>query len=87
MAVTRKQMDGLAVLRADLERRRLELASEISGYPSPIAGCDAQFNALLEERNRVLQALRVLDKAADDPTMDLSTFTQSAKWDTSAQDT
>lgn len=38
------------------------LASEIRSYPAPIAGCDAQFNHLLEQRSKVTAALAALDK-------------------------
>jgi hypothetical protein len=36
------------------------LAEEISSYPTPISGCDSQFNHLLSERARVANALRSL---------------------------
>ncbi len=44
-------------LEAELQR----IKAEIAEYPGPIAGCDAQFNHLLEERQRVLDALGVLN--------------------------
>lgn len=31
--------------------------AEITGYPRPIAGCDAQFNHLLARREKLLSAL------------------------------
>jgi hypothetical protein len=34
---------------------------EIRNYPTPIAGCDEQFNHLLEQRDKVLHHLRRLD--------------------------
>jgi len=37
---------------------RRALADEISSYPTPISGCDAQFNHLLAERRRINAALR-----------------------------
>lgn len=40
-------------LAAQLEAVKAEIAS----YPGPVAGCDAQFNHLLEERQRLLDAL------------------------------
>ena len=40
-----------------LERRLAELSREIRDYPTPIARCDVQLTALLEERSRVLEAL------------------------------
>jgi chorismate mutase len=40
-----------------LERRLAELSSEVRHYPTPIARCDEQLAALLEERTRVLEEL------------------------------
>jgi hypothetical protein len=48
-------------IRARLEQRRLELADEIRHYPSPIAGCDQQFNWLLEQHDRLRVQLQHLD--------------------------
>lgn len=42
-----------ASLEAELQRIKMEIAE----YPGPIAGCDAQFNHLLAERQRILDAL------------------------------
>jgi len=53
-----------AEARPDLETELQRIKDEIADYPSPIAGCDAQFNHLLAERQRLLDALRVLDKEA-----------------------
>ena len=47
--------------------RRL-LHDEISTYPTPIAGCDAQFNHLLSERQKVIAALSALEDAVFVPT-------------------
>lgn len=41
-------------MRAELERRIAELSAEIRNYPGPIARCDEQLTALLEERARLL---------------------------------
>lgn len=54
------------------ERERLaaELAAvkaEIHAYPRPIAGCDAQFNHLLERRTALVQALAGVSAALSDP--------------------
>jgi hypothetical protein len=40
-----------------LERRLAELSDEVRNYPTPIARCDEQLPALLEERARVREAL------------------------------
>ncbi len=45
---------------AALEAARQRLADEITSYPAPISGCDAQFNHLLAERARVNAALAAL---------------------------
>ena len=37
--------------------------AEISSYPRPIAGCDAQFNYLLERRDELLAALSSTETA------------------------
>jgi hypothetical protein len=41
-----------------LEAERRRLYDEIRNYPSPIAGCDQQFNDLLEQLQRILAELR-----------------------------
>ena len=48
-------------IREYLEQERRRIASEITNYPSPIAGCDAQFTALLEQRDGIVEALRRCD--------------------------
>lgn len=60
--------DCVLVARAELSKARELLQSEISNYPSPIAGCDAQFNHLLAERQKVLAALRSLNECVFVPT-------------------
>ncbi len=36
------------------------LSDELRGYPTPISGCDAQFNHMIGERNRIRAALDAL---------------------------
>ena len=43
-----------------LEARLAKLAEEIRAYPTPIAGCDVQLTALLEERALIQAALKDL---------------------------
>ena len=43
----------------NLSRRIAELSEEIRNYPTPIARCDEQLTALLDERSRLLV---ILDK-------------------------
>lgn len=54
--------------RSELALARQLLNAEISTYPTPISGCDAQFNFLLEERQRVLSAITSLDDPVFVPT-------------------
>ncbi|MEM9433052.1 MAG: hypothetical protein AAGA12_03960 [Pseudomonadota bacterium] len=54
--------------RSELARARQLIQEEISSYPAPIAGCDAQFNHLLAERQKVLAAIRSLDDFVFVPT-------------------
>jgi hypothetical protein len=44
------------------------LDSEIRAYPTPISGCDAQYNHLLAERRRAHEALQVLEADIHIPT-------------------
>lgn len=61
-----------AALRAEAEAALLTarhaLAREISDYPMPISGCDAQFNHLLAERRRLDGALDRLRQEVFIPT-------------------
>ncbi|MDH3668554.1 MAG: hypothetical protein OEN23_16635 [Paracoccaceae bacterium] len=60
-----------AIIRAarqHLMHARDALDAEIHGYPTPISGCDAQYNHLLAERRRVHGALRVLEEEIHIPT-------------------
>jgi hypothetical protein len=50
--------------RQRLERRLDELSREVRSYPTPIARCDEQLGALLEERAYVLAELRRLGAPA-----------------------
>ncbi|MFY9317492.1 MAG: hypothetical protein WAO95_18285 [Burkholderiales bacterium] len=45
-------------MRADLQRRIAELSEEIRHYPTPIARCDEQLAALIEERALLLSQLK-----------------------------
>jgi hypothetical protein len=53
--------DPCAAIRAHLEAARREVLAAIRGYPAPITACDAQFNHLLEQRERIAAELRRLD--------------------------
>ncbi len=54
--------------RAVLAEAAAELDAEIHGYPTPVSGCDAQYNHLLAERRRVRRALAALDAPVHIPT-------------------
>ncbi len=44
----------MAGMNASLEKRIQDLSAEIRNYPTPIARCDEQLAALLEERARLI---------------------------------
>ena len=48
-------------LRRRLEAEKDAVAAEIQAYPRPIAGCDAQFNHLLERRRLLWEELSRLE--------------------------
>ena len=45
----------------EAEKRRLD--EEIRGYPTPIPRCDAQFNFLFEQREKIVRELSELGEA------------------------
>ena len=51
-----------------LERALASLAEEIESYPTPVSGCDAQYNHLLADRTRIESALRALGASVFIPT-------------------
>lgn len=60
--------DLKAEAEAALRRARAALTEEIAAYPTPISGCDAQFNHLLAERRRLTLALQALESPVFIPT-------------------
>jgi len=52
-------------LRDYLQRTKLLLDEQIRAYPKPIPRCDAQFNYLYEQRNRLSAALDQANAAID----------------------
>ncbi len=46
-----------------LEAEKQRLYEEIRSYPTPIAGCDQQFNYLLEQQARVVAELHRVRQA------------------------
>ena len=53
--------DCLTVARAELTLARNLIQDEIRAYPTPISGCDAQYNHLIGLRGSVSDALRALE--------------------------
>lgn len=49
--------------RRRLEARKAEILAEIRAYPAPIAGCDVQYQALLQQRDAVVRDLSRLSHA------------------------
>ena len=52
--------DCLIVARAELRMAQQIIQDEIRDYPTPISGCDAQFNHLIGLRGSISDALRML---------------------------
>ena len=59
--------------KVELERRLAELSEEIRRYPTPIARCDEQLAALLEERSRIFHELNSLPEKISCPPLALWT--------------
>ena len=54
----------LTVARAELNMAKHLIQDEIRDYPTPISGCDAQFNHLVGMRGSISEALRALEGPA-----------------------
>ena len=62
----RESAEGVAeweAHRCRLHAEKARIQQEISSYPTPIAGCDEQFNHLLERRSQVRRELGQLLEA------------------------
>jgi len=53
---------GNSTEKRELEALLGDLYLQIKNYPTPIAGCDEQFNFLLSERGRLRDALEQLKR-------------------------
>lgn len=53
--------DQLASARRDLEAARASIQDELSAYPTPVSGCDAQYNHLIGLRGSISDALHALE--------------------------
>ncbi len=62
------QHSPTARARAALVEAAAELDAEMHAYPTPISGCDAQYNHLLAERRRIRRALEALAAPVHIPT-------------------
>lgn len=60
--------DAIADALAAIDRAKRLITAEISGYPTPISGCDAQFNALLAQRQQIDLARDALARPVFVPT-------------------
>jgi len=71
-------------IHSHLQNRKDRINEEIGRYPTPIAGCDQQFNYLLEQRRQIQGEINKLRKTefacleADDPTIAISDFLQTS---------
>ena len=52
-------------MKAELEARLAALNEEIRHYPTPIARCDLQLPALIEEREKLQQQLKEVRETSD----------------------
>ncbi|WP_298839482.1 hypothetical protein [uncultured Roseobacter sp.] len=52
---------SLCAARQALIGARAAIAEELRDYPTPVSGCDAQYNYLIGQRGSVNEALRVLE--------------------------
>ena len=51
----------------ELVKRLQSIKDEIKHYPTPIAGCDEQFNFLISERDRLTKELNKIRIASAEP--------------------
>lgn len=53
--------DHISAAAAELNAARQMIESEIRDYPTPVSGCDAQFNYLIGLRGSIAEALHALE--------------------------
>lgn len=58
----------VTIAKDQLHMAKRELQVEIANYPTPISGCDAQFNHMLAERRKIQSALDALEAEFHIPT-------------------
>ena len=49
--------EDIIIEKQEITARLDAIYEQIKTYPTPIAGCDEQFNYLLEERNRLREMI------------------------------
>ena len=52
--------ENIMIEKQEITARLDAIYEQIKTYPTPIAGCDEQFNYLLEERNRLQEMIEQL---------------------------
>jgi DNA repair ATPase RecN len=73
-------------IRTELENEKAQIYEQIGHYPSPIAGCDQQFNHLLEQQRQIVRELARLNEAenerltAADPIKAIEDFIRSSPY-------
>ena len=65
---TQTETGTIETVRRILVTARDALDAEIRDYPTPVSGCDAQYNHLLAERRRAHEAIQVLEAEIRIPT-------------------
>ena len=68
-ALLDRQSAAWDTIRTYLRSEKDRTLEEIRAYPTPIPRCDAQFNHLIEKRERLVQELARLDAAATSSTV------------------
>lgn len=58
----------LTLARAELHEALRRISADIRTYPTPISGCDAVFNGMLDDRERMRRALDALTTPVFVPT-------------------
>ena len=66
--MTTEIYECITLAKTELKVARQKIAAELSGYPTPVAGCDVQFNHLLAQRHNVDAALAALEASPHVPT-------------------
>ena len=67
-------------IKTHLETKKAQLYTQIGNYPTPITGCDQQFNHLLDQQRQVSQELMRVREAErkSDSTQAVQQFIQTS---------